>query len=48
MGTQKSLKLVYAKTLSAKTLKLVLAINSNLKVLLVYKLCTEKPDSTMH
>ena len=30
---KKSLKLVYAKTLSAKTLKLVLAINSNLKVL---------------
>ena len=29
---KKSLKLVYAKTLSAKTLKLVLAINSNLKV----------------
>ena len=29
---KKSLKLVYAKTISAKTLKLVLAINSNLKV----------------
>ena len=29
---KQSLKLVYAKTLSAKTLKLVLAINSNLKV----------------
>ena len=32
MRHKKSLKLVYAKTLSAKTLKLVLAINSNLKV----------------
>ena len=31
-GDTKSLKLVYAKTLSAKTLKLIPTINSNLKV----------------